>query len=396
MPSSSTRSWRRATPLALLACSWLLASAAVSGVSAEDVTDNQVFGGGAGDLLGKPRKIRSGEELLSSIVNDCLGGALPTMSCLRVKVLSYLDTVVGAGAAPSAAEVVSARALEDGSADARLDKMIVSRVSRYFKSHEFRVNLPEMLFEEGGVLSFRPAQGVDGIEMSFPSDQEEGAAQGRALLSQGTKKKRRGLLLKKKLLLPALVLLKLKLKALQPIFMALIGVKALKALIMSKVALTLVLGFLLVQLLKKFGMMAPMGMGMDASTTMAPMTAYGPPAPIPSYGPPQPTYGPPQPSYGPPPQPSYGPPTNSYGPPASGPASTSPASSSPSSYEPSWTPSASDSAGSASGPYARVWDAHSLAYSSYQPQRDSSPTGPSTGSSSSSTSSSSPVTATQY
>ncbi|XP_026276100.1 uncharacterized protein LOC113204931 isoform X2 [Frankliniella occidentalis] len=386
MPSSSTRSWRLPTPLVLLACSWLLAAAAASGVSAEDVADNQVFGDGDGGLFGKPRKIRSGEELLSAIVSDCLGGALPTMSCLRVKVLSYLDTVVGSDAAPGA-EVVSARSLEDGTGNARLDKMIVSRLSRYFKSHEFKVNLPTMLFEEGGVLSFRPAQGIDGLQMSFPSDHEEGEGQGRALLSQ-----ERGLLLKKKLLLPALVLMKLKMKALQPIFMALIGVKALKALIMSKLALTLVLGFLLVQLLKKFGMMAPMGMGMDATTTMAPMTAYGPPAPVPSYGPPPPTYGPPQPSYGPPTN-SYGPPTNSYGPPASGPASPSPASSSPSSYEPSWTPS--DSAGSASGPYARVWDAHSLAYSSYQPQRDASPTGPGA-SSGSSTSSSSTVTATQY
>lgn len=208
----------------------------------------------------------------------------------------------------------------------------------------------------------------------------------------------RGLLLKKKLLLPALVLMKLKMKALMPIFMAIIGAKAMKALVMSKLALTLVLGFLLVQLLKKFGMLLPMGMGMDATTTMAPMTAYGPPAPIPSYGPPQPTYGPPQPSYGPPPQPSYGPPTNSYGPPASGPAGPAPTMSS---YDPnSWSPS-SDSAQSASAPYSRVWDAHSLAYSSYQPQRDqrdttaSSSLASATGASPS-TSSSATVTATQY
>lgn len=198
----------------------------------------------------------------------------------------------------------------------------------------------------------------------------------------------RGILLKKKLLLPALVLMKLKMKALMPIFMALIGAKAMKALVMSKLALTLVLGFLLVQLLKKFGMMMPMGMGMDATTTMAPMTQYG--APAPSYGPPQPTYGPPQPSYGPPPQPSYGPPTNSYGPPASGPAPTM------SSYDPnSWAPS--DSTQSSSSPYARVWDAHSLAFSSYQPQREAaSGTGSGASSASSSSASQGAVTATQY
>ncbi|XP_034254868.1 uncharacterized protein LOC117653347 isoform X2 [Thrips palmi] len=379
---SPSRSWRLPAPVAVLACSWLLA-AALCCVSAEDVANNQVFGG----LFGKPRKIRSSEELLSAIVNDCIGGEMSTMSCLRVKVLSYLDSVVGLNGA-SSADVVSARALEDGSADAKMDKLIADRMRRYLDTQQFQVKLPDFLFEEGGVLSFRPAQGVDGIQLSFPSD---GEGEGRALLSE-----ERGLLLKKKLLLPALVLMKLKMKALMPIFMAIIGAKAMKALVMSKLALTLVLGFLLVQLLKKFGMMMPMGMGMDATTTMAPMTAYGPPAPIPSYGPPQPTYGPPQPSYGPPPQPSYGPPTNSYGPPASGPAGPAPTMSS---YDPnSWSPSP-DSAQSGSAPYSRVWDAHSLAYSSYQPQRDQRDTTASSGTAagaSSATSSSATVTATQY
>ncbi|KAJ1525438.1 hypothetical protein ONE63_010250 [Megalurothrips usitatus] len=389
MPSSSsswTPSWRLPAPHAVLALSWLLAVA----LDVPDVADNQVFGNDGG-LFGKPRKIRSGEELLSAIVNECLGGDMSTMTCLRVKVLSYLDTVVGSS--DSVAEVVSARGLEDGAADARLDKLIASRVRRYFNTHEFRVNTPDFLFEDGGVLSFRPSEGVDGLQLSFPSDQEAqpaGREAGARALSE-----ERGLLLKKKLLLPALVLMKLKMKALMPIFVALIGAKALKALIMSKIALTLVLGFLLVQLLKKFGMLLPMGMTMEATTTMAPMTAYGPPAPMPSYGPPPPTYGPPQPSYGPPPQPSYGPPTNSYGPPASGPASPAPSASS--SYDPnSWAPS--DSAGSGSAPYSRVWDAHSLAYSSYQPQREAAaaPTGSGALTTSSSSSSASTVTATQY
>lgn len=63
----------------------------------------------------------------------------------------------------------------------------------------------------------------------------------------------RGLLLKKKLLLPILLLLKLKLKALMPIFVALIGLKALKALILSKLAIAIVIGFVAYQLFSKSG-----------------------------------------------------------------------------------------------------------------------------------------------
>lgn len=57
--------------------------------------------------------------------------------------------------------------------------------------------------------------------------------------------------IKKKLLFPLLLLLKLKLKAILPIFVALVGIKALKALILSKLAITLVVGFIAYTLLKK-------------------------------------------------------------------------------------------------------------------------------------------------
>lgn len=113
--------------------------------------------------------------------------------------------------------------------------------------------------------------------------------------------------------LPLLLLLKLKLKALTPIMVALIGMKALKALILSKIAIVLVVGFLVVQLCKKAGMM--------------PMTMMIPPMEPPTPSP--------------------------YGAPAApAPPSTM------SSYEPSWEPSAG-------GPYARIGDAHPLAYNAY-------------------------------
>lgn len=159
-------------------------------------------------------------------------------------------------------------------------------------------------------------------------------------------------LLKKKLLLPVLVLMKLKMKMLMPIFVALIGLKATKALILSKLAITLVLGFLIVQLLKKTGLGLPMSM-----MPMMPAPA-APEPPMPAYGVPSTT----------------------------------------SSYDPSsWEPSSG-------GPYSRVWDAspsQSLAYSAYYPSgsaSSSSPSGSSSAASSSSSSSAgtSTITATSY
>ena len=79
----------------------------------------------------------------------------------------------------------------------------------------------------------------------------------------------RGDHLKKKLLLPALLLLKLKLKAILPIVVKLIAIKALKALILSKLAITLVLGFIGYQLFQKKSAMA---MAPVEPSTAAPST----------------------------------------------------------------------------------------------------------------------------
>lgn len=130
-------------------------------------------------------------------------------------------------------------------------------------------------------------------------------------------------LLKKKLLLPILLLLKLKMKALTPILLAITSLKALKALILSKLAIAIVLGFVIYQLCAKSGMPMPI--------SMAPVE---PPPP---------------------------PPPSMYGPPSTPP---------PNSYEPSWEPNQG-------GPYSRIWsssssadsgnDAQRLAYSAYYP-----------------------------
>lgn len=89
--------------------------------------------------------------------------------------------------------------------------------------------------------------------------------------------------MKKKLLFPVLLLLKLKMKALMPIFVALIGLKAIKALVLSKLAITIVLGFVIAQLVMKTGLKMPMMSMMPAtdamgSTPATPDTSYGPAA----------------------------------------------------------------------------------------------------------------------
>ncbi|XP_053657755.1 uncharacterized protein LOC128706838 [Anopheles marshallii] len=242
----------------------------------------------ASNLVEEERpRIATSEELLSSIVNECFDGA-SVMGCLKGKVLLYLDGMLGL-------REEEARAFDASN----VDEVIFDRVGRVLATHEFRVQLPE-----DTVVSYRADKGLD-IDV-LPAGLATEAA--------------RGHLLKKKLLLPVLLLLKLKMKALMPIFMGLIGLKAMKALMLSKLAITLVLGFLIAQLVKKSGLGMPM--------SMMPMM---PPAPAAEYGAPVP-------------------------------ASSTPASS----YEPSsWE--------SSSGPYSRLWEpstsgsSHSLAYSSYYP-----------------------------
>lgn len=77
-------------------------------------------------------------------------------------------------------------------------------------------------------------------------------------------------------------------KALMPIFVAIIGLKAMKALVLSKLAITIVLGFLIAQLVKKTGLGMPMSMmpmmagaqepAMGYTTPATPDTSYGPAA----------------------------------------------------------------------------------------------------------------------
>ncbi|XP_001656226.2 uncharacterized protein LOC5576719 isoform X2 [Aedes aegypti] len=269
-----------------ITCLAVLSAAALFGVvSCASIASNLV-------VDATPR-IATSEQLLSSIVNECFEDD-SVMNCLKGKVLVYLDGVLGL-------REEQARAFEEQN----VDKVIFDRVARILATHEFKVQLPE-----DTVVSYRADKGVN-LDV-VPAG-----------------------------LATVLLLLKLKMKALMPIFVALIGLKAMKALILSKLAITLVLGFIVAQLVKKSGLGMPM---MSMMPMMPPAAEYGAPAP----------------------------------------ATTEP----PSSYgAPSWE--------SQSGPYSRVWEpstsssSHNLAYSSYYPSGSSSSYSSTAYNSGSSTSSSS-------
>ncbi|CAH0555711.1 unnamed protein product [Brassicogethes aeneus] len=239
--------------------------------------------------IGTPR---SGDELVSTVLDNCA-----EIGCVKQNVLGYLDNVLH---------------LQGDNRNAKnIDAAIFKRAARVLNTHEFKLKVPDVIMENTEIV-YNP---VSGLDITSPNAALES----------------RGMGLKKKLLLPILLLFKLKMKLLMPIFVALIGLKAMKALILSKLAITLVLGFIIYQLCAKSGMPMPM-------MSMAPAE---PPAPM----------------YGAPPTPTTAP---------------------PSSYEPGWEPNQG-------GPYSRVWSssgsndntreaAQNMAYSSYYPGTQSSST----------------------
>jgi hypothetical protein len=166
------------------------------------------------------------DDFLTNSFNDCIG-AESWSSCLKYEVLAALDEKMGTS--------TEARSLDS------VDEALVARAFKYLKSFEYGVDLP---FTDGR-LKYRPSKSIADLDVEFKNN-EVATSQARGIL-------------KKKLLLPFLLLLKLKLKALMPIFVAIIGFKAMKALVLSKLAILLVIGFIAVQFFKKGGMTPPMG-----------------------------------------------------------------------------------------------------------------------------------------
>lgn len=92
-------------------------------------------------------RIHNSEQLISSIINNCLDGE--TMPCLKTKVLTYLDTTLGL-------QEENARAFDEKN----VDKVIFDRVSRVLASNEFKVELPKFVFGNT-IVSYRADRGVD-------------------------------------------------------------------------------------------------------------------------------------------------------------------------------------------------------------------------------------------
>lgn len=92
--------------------------------------------------------IQTSEQLISSIIDDCLNGE--TVVCLKGKVLTYLDTILGLKEEQS-------RAYEGNN----VDKVIFERVSRVLGSNEFKVQLPQAIFGNNAAIIYRADQGLD-------------------------------------------------------------------------------------------------------------------------------------------------------------------------------------------------------------------------------------------
>lgn len=107
------------------------------------------------DITETPR-IHTSEQLISAIISDCF--EINGMACMKGKVLTYLDTVLGLKAE-------QARAFDQQN----VDKVIYDRVSRVLATNEVRVELPKMIFGDVAV-TYRADRGVD-FDMS---EQKEG------------------------------------------------------------------------------------------------------------------------------------------------------------------------------------------------------------------------------
>lgn len=126
-------------------CLFLACVALVSGYS---IGENEV----------ETPRLRTSEDLLDSVISDCFETSEPS-SCLKVKVLSYLDTQLGV-------TKESSRSFDESN----IDKVIFDRVGRILNANEFRFKLPEFVFQNAEV-SYRADRGFD---VEFPEETENG------------------------------------------------------------------------------------------------------------------------------------------------------------------------------------------------------------------------------
>lgn len=110
------------------------------------VVDNSVY-------VERARAINSGNELVSTILNNCY-----SMDCLKSNVLTYFNSMLGVTDR-------SARSMES------VDEQIFDRVAKYLKTNELRFELPETFFRKSEI-TFRADRGFD-VKVS-----EEAATEG--------------------------------------------------------------------------------------------------------------------------------------------------------------------------------------------------------------------------
>lgn len=90
-------------------------------------------------------RLHTGEALVGDVVNDCLVAA-ETMSCLKGKVLTYLDTQLNINEEQG-------RSMSDGK---DVDEIIYERAGRLLANQRFQIPLIG-----GAQLSYSPDQGLD-------------------------------------------------------------------------------------------------------------------------------------------------------------------------------------------------------------------------------------------
>lgn len=186
--------------------------------------------------------IQSGDDLVDSLYSDCL--QKNSVSCVKYKLFSFVDKVLGGKDTFSLAEGVTVvqapapaagegapRALTPEDAETQdVESMLSSRIKRFLDTHSVKIDLKgsDVL---NAVNSAGRALGDMADSLGLTEPEEQTGLVGEE--SRGKKKKAA------KILLPLLLMMKLKAAALIPLALGAIALIAGKALLIGKIALLL-------------------------------------------------------------------------------------------------------------------------------------------------------------
>ncbi|XP_039277896.1 uncharacterized protein LOC111049496 [Nilaparvata lugens] len=186
--------------------------------------------------------IQTGSDLMDSIYSDCLNKG--SVSCVKYKLFTFVDKMLNKDSFsltegvtvvrnPGAATPVgdgAPRALsgeeQPASADSQdVESMVVDRVERFLQTHSVKIDLKgsdvvKAVSNAGRAFTYQFMGGLD--------EEDEGEEAGRKKVKKGGK-----------VLLPLLLMLKMKAAALLPLALGAIALIAGKALLIGKIALLL-------------------------------------------------------------------------------------------------------------------------------------------------------------